>query len=190
MPLRAAGRDRFALSCYRFEQCYSGLQDVITEGNMVSSLPPGSIEAMEQETRSTKIIDFLKFHDSIPLPELSHNKTLQQGIPRFGTPHSLDASPSPSISPPVEEAGGPIPSWRQAKQLFSCQQRPTPEIGMRCSTSASAPKSVPLPPSSSHSDLSARPIGQTGRIKSSSRGTGSNAALFAAIDCLCCSLCG
>jgi len=161
------------------------------EGNTVSSFPPGSREAMEQEVRSQKIVDFLKFHDSVPLPEPSHSRNLQQGNPRFGTPQSLGASPSPSISPPVEEADTPIPSRsEQVKQLFNSQQRKPEQkaIGVHGNSTAFAPQSVPLPPSRSRRDLSSpHPIGQIGHFKSSSSSTGSYTALFAAMACSCCS---
>ena len=68
----------------------------------------GSAEAMEQSMRETKIIDFLKFHDSVPLPPAGQARSLQQGDPLFAAPQSLGASASlSSASPPPEEVDSP-----------------------------------------------------------------------------------
>lgn len=85
-----------------------GLQDVIVEGNVVGSAPPGSREAMEHSMRQKKVIDFLKFHDSVPLASAAQGKSLQQGNHLFGAPPGLRASTSlPCVSPPTEEADSP-----------------------------------------------------------------------------------
>lgn len=88
------------------------VQDVVVDfSSRLRDAERGSAEAMEQSMRETKIIDFLKFHDSVPLPPASQARSLQRGDPLFAAPQTLRTSASlSSASPPPEEVDSPSAS--------------------------------------------------------------------------------